>query len=179
MICRLTNQELNTMTTNEVLTLGIAAYAAIVSTFVLGWDVYKWLDSGPKVRMTASTGMKIVGKGHVDPNTYVGVTAYNLGDRATTITNLGFVFYESWVKAIFRRKRPDRTFIITVPSQAQVIPYRFEPGAQWMGTAIQDGDVSDMARRGYLYAVLYHSHGGNGVRSRVTVSATAIASANP
>lgn len=45
------------MTTNELLTLSIAAYAAIVSTFVLGWDVYKWLDAGPKVRMTASGGM--------------------------------------------------------------------------------------------------------------------------
>lgn len=155
------------MTSNELLTLIIAAYAAVVSTFVLGWDVYKWLDAGPKVRMTASAKMKIVGNGHIDPNTYVCFTAYNLGDRATTITNLGFVFYDSWVKAAFRRKRPDKAFIITVPSQAQVIPYRFEPGAQWMGTAIQDEKVSDMASRGFLYAVLYHSHGGSGVRSRV------------
>lgn len=167
------------MTTNELLTLGIATYAAIISTFVLGWDVYKWLDSGPKVRMTATAGMKIVGNGDVGPNTYVGVTAYNLGDRATTITNLGFIFYDSWVKAVFRRKRPDKAFIITVPSQAQVIPYRFEPGAQWMGTDIQDGNVCDMARRGYLYAVLYHSHGGNGVRCRVAASAPSFADANP
>jgi hypothetical protein len=47
---------------NELLTLGIAAaYAAAVSTFVLGWDAYKWLASGPKIDISASTGMKIFG----------------------------------------------------------------------------------------------------------------------
>lgn len=168
MVCRYANYEFEPdMTSNELLTLIIAGYAAVISTFVLGWDVYKWLDAGPKVQMTATAGMKIVGNGHVDPNSYIGVTANNLGDRATTITNLGFLFYESWVKAVFYRNRPDKAFIITVPSQAHVIPYRFEPGAQWMGTAIQDEKISDMARDGYLFAVLYHSHGGRGVRSRV------------
>jgi len=49
------------MTTNELWTIGIAGYAAFISTFVLGWDAYKWLNSGPKVRLTASTGMKMVG----------------------------------------------------------------------------------------------------------------------
>jgi hypothetical protein len=37
------------LTLNETLTLLIAAYAAAVSTFLLGWDAYKWLNEGPKV----------------------------------------------------------------------------------------------------------------------------------
>jgi len=58
-----------TFNQNELLTLGIAAYAAIISTFVLGWDAYKWLVSGPKIDLSASTGMKLFG-GHIpDPKT--------------------------------------------------------------------------------------------------------------
>jgi hypothetical protein len=157
------------MTTNELWTLGIAGYAAIISTFVLGWDAYKWLDSGPKVRLTARTGMKMVGGGQIDPKTYVSVTAFNLGDRATTITNLGFLYYNSWLKAQFRRSKPNKAFVIPTPSQAQVIPYRFESGAQWLGIVDQDDDLVQMIRGGYLYVVLYHSHSGKGVRYRLTV----------
>jgi hypothetical protein len=156
------------MTTNELWTLGIAGYAAVISTFVLGWDAYKWLDSGPKVRLTASTDMKMVGGVQIDPKTYVSVTAVNLGDRATTITNLGFVYYKSWFKARFRRAKVDKAFIITTPSQVQVIPYRFEAGAQWIGLCDQDDGILQLIREGYLFVVLYHSHGGKGVRYLLT-----------
>lgn len=155
------------MTSNELWTVGVAAYAAVVSTFVLGWDFYKWLESGPKVRLTASSGMQLIGGVEPDPKTYVSVTAVNVGDRATTITNLGFVYYETWFKLWFRRNRIDKGFIITGPSQAQPIPYRFEPGAQWIGLAHQDESVEAMIRDGYLFAVLYHSHSGKGVRCRL------------
>lgn len=155
------------MTTNELWTISIAGYAAIISTFVLGWDAYKWLDSGPKVRLTANTNMMLVGGGIDDPNKYISAVAVNLGDRATTITNLGFLYYDSWFKAVFRRKRPDSAFVVATPSQAQMIPYRFEPGAQWQGLAEQDEDIVKMIQNGYLFVVLYHSHGGDGVRCRV------------
>lgn len=68
------------MTTNELMTLGISAYAATISTFVLGWDAFKWLDSGPKILLAANPGVKLIGAGQVDPNTYVSVNAVNLGD---------------------------------------------------------------------------------------------------
>lgn len=155
------------MSTNELWTLCIATYAAVISTFVLGWDAYKWLDSGPKVRLTAKSGMRMVGGIQVDPNTYVSATAVNLGDRATTITNLGFLYYTSWFKAMLRRSRPDQALIIMMPSQAESIPFRFEPGAEWMGLAVQDEQLVRMSRAGCLFIVLYHSHGGNGVRHRV------------
>lgn len=157
------------MTTIEIWTLGIAGYAAIISTFVFGWDAYKWFHTGPEVRLTASTGVKMVGGGQIDPNTYVSVTAVNLGDRATTITNLGFVYYKSRFKALFRRNHPDKAFIITSPSQAQPIPYRFEAGAQWIGLARQGEDLKQMIRNGNLFVVLYHAHGGQGVRYKLTL----------
>ena len=153
---------------NESLTLAIAAYAAAVSTFVLGWDAYKWLNQGPKLKLTAQTGMKIVGGGRVDPKTYISATVVNYGDRATTLTNMGFLYYKSWFKAYLRRNRADQAFIVTTPSQAQVLPYRFEAGAQWIGMADQNEGIDRLIREGYLFAVIYSSTSGKGTRQLLT-----------
>lgn len=97
----------------------------------------------------------------------MSVTAVNLGDRATTITNLGFLYYDSWLGAMVRRGSPAKAFIITTPSPAQMLPFRFEAGAQWIGMALQGDDLVEMIRDGHLFVALYHSHGGNGVRFRL------------
>lgn len=152
---------------NELLTLAIAAYAAIVSTFVLGWDAYKWLASGAKIDLSASMGMKIYGGVVPDDNTYISVTALNVGDRPTTITNLGGMYFDSWWQAYVFRRKPKQAFIITEPSQTQRIPYRFEVGAQWMGMAIQSDEIEQMARDGYLFLILYTANGGKGNRIRI------------
>ena len=167
------------LTQNETLTLIIAAYAAIISTFVLGWDAYKWLNEGPKVRITAQTGMKIVGGGQIDSRTYISVTAVNYGDRATTITNMGFLYYTTWFNAYLRRNRTDKAFIIATPSQVHVLPYRFEAGAQWIGMADQTDDVNQMTREGYLFVLLYCSTSGKGIRARLNrIGHSAVAEAN-
>ena len=158
-----------TFSQNELLTLGIAAYAAIISTFVLGWDAYKWLAAGPKIHVSASTGMKILGGHAPDPKTYISITAMNVGDQPTTITNLGGMYFESWWRAYVMRRKPKEAFIVTEPSQAQRIPYRFEVGAQWIGLADQTDDIAEKSRIGYLFLILYTAHGGQGHRVRVEV----------
>lgn len=154
---------------NELLTLGIAAYAAAVSTFVLGWDAYKWLASGPKIDISASAGMKIYGGLTPDNKTYVSVTAWNVGDRPTTITNLGGMYFDSWWCAYVLRRKPKEVFIISQPSQAQRIPYRFEVGDQWIGMADQTDEITKKAKTGYLFLILYTAGVGRGHRVRVKV----------
>lgn len=152
---------------NELLTLGIAAYAAVVSTFVLGWDAYKWLASGAKIDLSASTGMKIIGGSVEDPKTYVSITAWNVGDQPTTITNLGGMYFDSWWRAYVTQRGPSQVFIINQPSQTQRIPYRFEVGDQWFGLADQTEDIMQQAKEGYLFLILYTAKGGRGRRVRV------------
>lgn len=154
---------------NELWTLGIAAYAAIISTFVLGWDAYKWLASGPKVDVSVQTGMKVLGDPVEDPLTYISVTAWNVGDQPTTITNLGGMFFDSWWRAYVTRRKPVEAFIINAPSQAQRIPYRFDIGDQWIGLAEQSDDLIQKAKTGYLFMILYTARGGRGHRVRVKV----------
>ena len=152
---------------NELWTLGIAAYAAVISTFVLGWDAYKWLASGAKIDLSVSTGMKILGGPVPDSKTYLSITAWNVGDQPTTITNLGGMYFDSWWRAYVTRRKASEAFIITEPSQAQRIPYRFEVGDQWIGLADQNEDIVQKAKDGYLFLILYTARGGRGHRVRV------------
>jgi hypothetical protein len=152
---------------NELLTLGIAAYAAVVSTFVLGWDAYKWLASGPKIDLSASVNMKLIGGVEPDPKTYVSITAYNVGDRPTTITNLGGMLFDSWWNAYITKRKAKKAFIVNQPSQAQPIPYRFDVGNQWMGLMDQTDDILQMAESGYLFLILYTAQSGRGHRVRI------------
>jgi hypothetical protein len=152
---------------NELFTLGIAAYAAIVSTFVLGWDAYKWLSSGAKIDLSVSMGMKIYGGLKPDSNTHIAITALNIGDRPTTITNLGGMYFDSWWSAYVTKRNHKQAFVIPEPSAVQRIPYRFEVGDQWIGTAIQTADSVSKARDGYLFLIIYTANGGRGKRIRV------------
>lgn len=162
---------LSELTVNDLWTLGIAAYAAVISTFVLGWDAYKWLASGARIQVEASPNMELIGGAQADDRTYISVTAYNVGDRATTITNLGVVYFDSWWKAYFRRRRPDKAYIVTSPSEVQRLPYRFEVGDQWMGLAEQTANVEELARKGYVFFVLYTATRGASHRVRLTIHA--------
>jgi hypothetical protein len=157
----------HTFNANELLTLGIAAYAAVVSTFVLGWDAYKWLASGSKIDLSASMGMEIYGGLKPDPNTYISIVAMNVGDRPTTITNLGGMYFDSWWNAYITKRKAKQSFFISEPSAVQRIPYRFEIGDQWIGTAIQTDDIVQKARDGYLFLILYTANGGRGTRVRI------------
>lgn len=102
-----------------------------------------------------------------DPKTYVSITAANVGDQPTTITNLGGMYFDSWWRAYVRRRKPNKAFIITAPSQAQPIPYRFDVGSQWIGLANQTEEIVDWAKNGYLFLILYTTHGGHGHRVRL------------
>lgn len=155
------------VSTNDFWTIGIAAYAAIVSTFVLGWDAYKWLASGAKIDIRASLNMKIIGGVSPDDNTYVSITSYNVGDRPTTITNLGGMHFDSCWHAYVTKRKPKTAFIISQPSESQRIPYRFEVGDQWMGLAEQTDDILEMANQGYLFFILYTAQSGRGHRVRI------------
>jgi hypothetical protein len=155
---------------NDILTLVIAAYAAIISTFVLGWDAYKYLASGAKINLSSTMGMKIVGGIVEDKESYITSIAQNVGDRPTTITNLGGMYYTSWWRAYFRRAKPDIAFVVKQPSDSQPIPYRFDVGSQWIGMVVQTEELESQAKDGYLFFILYTACNGRGKRVRVKVS---------
>ena len=167
MTSRLQDRRLaDAMTASEAWTLSIAVYAAGVSTLVLLWDAYKWRNTGPKVWMRAYAGMKIVGD-RIDPATYVKVEAVNRGDRATTLTGLDLMCFESRFDQFFR-PRKGKFFVVTTPLD---LPRKFESGQRWVGIFPQDDELTSMMRKGVLLVVLSHASGGRGVRQRVRAPA--------
>ncbi|PTC02022.1 hypothetical protein C9980_25335 [Vibrio mediterranei] len=154
---------------NDIWTILIAGYAAIVSTFVLGWDAYKWLVSGAKINLSATPYMKVYGGYPEDDSEYISVIATNVGDQPTTIVNLGGMYYDSLWKAYFFRGKPKESFVVTEPSKTQQIPYRFEVGDQWIGLMSQTDEFVEKAKTGYLFLILYTVGSGRGKRVRVKI----------
>jgi hypothetical protein len=161
------------MTTAEFYTVTIAVYAAIVATFVLAWDIVKWAMQGPKLTVEVQAGMRVYGGDVPDDRNYVVVRVTNRGDRATTITNMGYLLYrDDWVAKI---SRSGNTFaaIVPNPSPNQPLPFTLAPGAQWVGMGWQDEEITQMARDGCLMCAVYHSHTGRPIRRQIIIGEAA------
>jgi hypothetical protein len=146
-----------------------AWWGAVVASLVFFWELYKWWESGPKVRLTANANMLIYGDPLREGKKFVTVRAVNVGDAATTLTILGGNFYSSfWARL---RRKPAGSFIAGNPGMPHSLPFRLEPGALWDGAAIQDSEVEEMAQRGYLILEL-HQAGRKPARARVNIKTT-------
>jgi len=71
----------------------VAWWGAILSTIVFLWDMYKHNTAGPKLRFTVQTGMETLNMPRFEGRTVILTNVTNYGDRPTTITNLGYLYY--------------------------------------------------------------------------------------
>jgi len=133
-----------------------AWWGAATGTFAVLWEVFRWLNEGPKLRISASTNMQIIQPGvGVQPEKLVSVTVRNVGTSATTITHLCGCIYKGWFARL--RKRPASLFVITTGPESPV-PFKLEPGCTWSGTALQSQLEEAMTKSGaYLYIGVQHS----------------------
>jgi hypothetical protein len=100
----------------------------------------------------------------------------NHGDRPTTITHLVFVYYRNMWNRL--RNRADQNMAILLPNTRQPIPFELRPGSSWSGFAIQDHQtmekhsktLEEMAREGYLFCGIYHSHSTRLLRRGALIS---------
>ncbi len=145
----------------------VAWWGAILSTVVFLWDIYKHRTAGPRLRFTVQTGMETLNMPMYEGKTVILANVTNLGDRPTTITNLGYLYYEK--RKFFRKKKPDKAFVVPSPSSAQQLPFELKPGVLWSGIAIQDSQIEKWATTGILDMILYHSHANKPMRQRVVM----------
>jgi len=111
--------------------------------------------------------MESINMPQYDGQTLIAVNVTNCGDRPTTITNLGYLYFEK--RRFHRSKIPDKAAIVPVPSTVQRLPFELKPGALWTGLAVQDSEIEGWATGGTLYMVLYHSHSEKPLRRRVEI----------
>jgi hypothetical protein len=146
----------------------VAVYAAVVSTIVLVWDIYKWATQGPKIHFEVYTKKRPADYEHPrladDP---LIVIATNRGDRPTTITSVTLRCYSNIWTALLRRPMESLRFLAREESP---IPHELAPGAVWKFIARQEPKIVRMAATGLLYCTLEHSFSSRIVRRRVRLS---------
>ncbi|UCV02774.1 hypothetical protein [Dechloromonas denitrificans] len=146
----------------------LAIWGAVLSTIAIGWDVYKWRTSGPQLSMRLMTGMEAYNFPEYEGKTLIVVVVTNRGDRPTTITHLALAYYDSWWKAMLRKKASASGWIAT-PSTTQRVPFELKPGVEWSGMIEQNAELETWAHDGWLYATLYHSHDKKPIRHRIVL----------
>ncbi len=144
----------------------LAIWGAVLSTIAIAWDVYKWRKSGPNLCMRVMADMKSYNLPQYEGKTLVVAVVTNRGDRPTTITHLGLAFYDTWWKAILRKKASASGWV-AIPNPAQPVPFELKPGAEWTGIVEQNTELEDQVRNGWAYVTIYHSHAKRPIRQRI------------
>ena len=136
----------------------VAAWiGALTGTGVLLWDIFKWVHSGARIKVSAAPNM--IGYGGaaqlLGNKTCVVVEATNIGQSKTTITHLAGFHYKSWWRHLLRRK-PSKAFFVANPTPGK-LPHMLDIGERWLGMIEQNEDLEKMSREGCLYVGIYHS----------------------
>ncbi len=154
----------------------VAWYAAIVATTILLWDIYKWIKSGPDLKLSASANNKVYGDSKREGKTYIFLSATNRGNIPTTLLTPCFYYYKNWWSWLsswrpFKDWKWDKSYLIKNPGtgihQKYILPYIIQPGTIWQGLANQNAECEELLKEGLLFFVLYSSHRRKAVMARV------------
>ena len=132
----------------------VAWWGAVTGSAVLLWDVYKWKRSGPRLSVSVSSGMNIVGFIGIDSHDlFVTVKVVNVGDRATTLTGLGLLVFRSRLERLLHKHH--RSGVVMNPAIGK-LPEVLNPGEVWNGAIVQD-EVNRYMADGRAYCAVYYS----------------------
>lgn len=142
----------------DIVTLSIAAYAAVVSTGALALEVRRWFESGPRLHLKLMPNAIIVGAGEKSNQSYVVATVINRGSQPTTITHMGYFGYRNTWDRI--RGAKCHQAIVANPSSgfAPNVPHLIQPGSQWQGLGRYTPELLEHIKNGRYYVQIICSH---------------------
>jgi hypothetical protein len=148
----------------------VAWWGAIVASLLLFWDVYKWMVEVPRLTIRLSPNMEVLGDPSRGGKTWVPVTVSNVGNRPTTIKNVGMEYYSNWFSRL--RSRAEKAAVFPNPSDDFPLPRVLNPGEAWLGLIPQARldkgvDLEEMSRTGHLMILLSQSHTKRAIRKRL------------
>jgi len=148
----------------------LAVWGAFVATLVLLWDIYKWKTYGPQISFTARPNMLIYGDSRFPSDKdFISAEAVNNGDKATTITNLGFRVYRNRFDRLLGKSRINAVIGNT---GLKPLPYVLEVGTVWSGLADQDKLEEKTLPKDIIIFELSLSHSNKPKKVRVRISKT-------
>jgi len=145
-----------------------AWWGAFIATLLLFWDIYKWKRSGPIINVSASPDMEPHGNipDRLKNKTLVFVQVVNSGDMKTTLTHLVIFHYSSFFKKLIKKKNMQG---IVVSALYNPLPYILEPGELWQGGILQNKELEEMSRNGYLYCGIIYASRKKPILQRIVV----------
>ena len=155
----------------NIITNIAAWWGAVIATFVIIWDIYKWKHSGAIINVTASSNMQM---GENFPpcesdKDYISIIVTNTGNIKTTITHL-VIFYYKYNPILSKiLKKKARTFPEPDPFNSPLLPIMLVPGERWLCDIKRNDELEKLSRRGFLYCGIYHSSSKNPVMQRVVI----------
>lgn len=147
----------------------LAIIGATTGCVALFWDVFKWANSGAKIKLKVTGNMILFGGLNEisKDQKNVSVEVVNSGDKKTTITHLSMTHYTSPLKAFFRMKA-DLNFAVPAPGYSK-LPHSLDVGDRWIGFISQTGDIEKLASEGYFYVGINHSTSNRFIRQRLII----------
>lgn len=143
----------------------VAIYAAVVSTFGLLWQIWQWWHHGPRLVVSARSGMKMVVGPMPDPDSYIAINVSNNGDRKTTITHVhGYTYTNNWNRL---RNLPANAFIVGHQTQGQNAPFEIDAGSTFMSLFRQEEELEQWSRTLLLYVGISHSGARRPILKRI------------
>lgn len=142
-----------------------AWWGAIVASLVFGWEIWKHVRSGPRLRITVSPNMVTAGNGVISKVQMIFVTVVNCGDQATELTHFLGVHYRTKIDMWTGKK--GRTFIIPRNGAGPEVPFRLEPGSRWTGGIEQGSMVEDFGAKGVLCCGVIDAASGKATYARM------------
>ena len=118
------------------LTDNIALYAAVLSTIIFIWGLYKHFTKGAKLLVSVSKNRTIVPDPIEKGKLWVGVSVVNKGDQTATITNTHYVIYKSYLSKLFGKAT--QVYDVPNPWSPQPLPVVILPGEMWRGWIAQE-----------------------------------------
>lgn len=135
----------------------IAGYAALVSTLVVVWEVYKYYRS-EKVRLTGYTtsNMLTFNVPGTDGKTYIVLKIHNRGAVPCTVTHVYLAAYKNkWTEL---RNEPDRIWWVpTSGTFGPQLPFRMEKGDQFSSAILQNEEIVEATNKYRAFMGIQHT----------------------
>lgn len=137
----------------------LAIYAAVVATSVAVWDVYKWWRS-ERVRLTGLVTSNMITIGGATPATqgksYTMLRVQNRGSVSCVVQIVQLSHCMTRLE-LLRRKPSFIAFVNHTGHFGPDVPYRLEPGAEFISGVLQTDELVEMSNSGWLYMGISHT----------------------
>lgn len=149
----------------------VAWWGAITGTLAIGFEFYKWVTKGPKLKISISTNQKHLQEiGWKNEEVlFIHFRISNRGDAATTITFIGLRIYKgrfAYLKKLFNFK-PSQTFF-ALPVTSAPLPKDLLPGLIWDGLVEQTVEIKEMCSKNLTFVEVIHSLSDKPITKRVS-----------